>query len=239
MTVEVIVIICMYAGGLPESWGNMSSLSQLRISNALNITGSIPASWSNLTRLQQLELSNLNITGQFPASWAAGMPAVTELSLQQMPQLLLPNSSITGWLSNSSLTRLELRQVGGFAGLSLDPGVAAAYPNLTVLALSWLGLTGPFPASWQGIGGAGKLRMLDLAGNALSGQLPEWLVSVMGGSDAAMMLNLNTFTGTAQVCAAAVSILAVLFAVPECVAGELRSECAGAHMAAAASSVQQ
>jgi hypothetical protein len=185
------------AGGLPESWANLSSLSQLRISNAPNISGSIPASWADLTTsLQQLELSHLNLSGPLPTSWAAGMPALSELALQQMPQLLLPDSSFTSWLTRSSLTRLELRQVGGLAGITLDPGIATGYPNLTVLALSWLGLTGPIPASWQAIGGVGKLRMLDLAGNALAGPLPEWLMSVMGGTDAAVMLNLNTFTGT-------------------------------------------
>jgi hypothetical protein len=201
----VLRMLCctVHAGGLPESWGNLTSLIQLRISNAPNISGSIPTSWSNFTRLQQLELSNLNVTGPLPAGWTAGMSSLLELSLQQIPQLMLPNSSITSWLSNSSLTRLELRQVGGLAGVSLDPGIATAYPNLTVLSLSWLGLTGPIPASWQGIGGVGKLRMLDLAGNALSGQLPDWLLSVMGGTDAAVMLNLNTFTGVSQMHASA------------------------------------
>jgi hypothetical protein len=183
------------AGELPESWGNLTSLSQLRISNAGSISGSIPSTWSNMTRLQQLDLTNVSISGPLPAGWTAGMNALTELSLQQMPQLLLPNSSFATWLTNSSLSRLELRQVGGLAGVTLDAGLAAAYPNLTVLALSWMGLTGPIPASWQGIGGVGKLRMLDLAGNALSGQLPQWLLSVMNGSDAVVMLNLNMFTG--------------------------------------------
>jgi hypothetical protein len=173
----------------------LTSLTHLRIFNAGSISGSIPSTWSNLTRLQQLELTNVSVTGPLPAGWTAGMTALTELSLQQMPQLLLPNSSFVTWLTNSSLSRLELRQVGGLAGVTLDAGLAVAYPNLTELALSWMGLTGPIPASWQATVGVGKLRMLDLAGNALSGQLPEWLLSVMGGSEAAVMLNLNTFTG--------------------------------------------
>eukprot|EP00882_Tetradesmus_deserticola_P016326 GHRQ01017429.1.p1 GENE.GHRQ01017429.1~~GHRQ01017429.1.p1 ORF type:complete len:211 (+),score=47.31 GHRQ01017429.1:215-847(+) len=185
----------MPAGGLPNSWGNLTSLNHLRITNAPNITGSIPSTWSNVTRLQLLELVNVSVAGRLPAGWAAGMPALTQLSLQRMPQLLLPNSSISTWLTNSSLTHLELRQLGGMSGVALDPGLAGAYPNLKVLALSWLGLTGPLPASWQALGGSSKLQMLDLAGNALSGQLPQWLVSVMGGTDAAIMLNLNTFTG--------------------------------------------
>jgi hypothetical protein len=99
---------------------------QLRISNAAGINGSIPHSWSNLTRLQQLELSNVSVAGPLPAGWVAGMSALTELSLQQMPQLLLPNSSFTSWLTNSSLTRLELRQVGGVACVALDAPLPAA-----------------------------------------------------------------------------------------------------------------
>lgn len=192
---------CTPAGGLPDSWGNgLANLQQLRISGAPNITGPIPASWSNLTHVQQLELSGLGLTGPLPSQWAAGMSNLSDLSLQRMPQLLLPNSSVTAWVKNPNATRLELRQVGGMSGLTLDPSLASIYPSLMYLSLSGLGLTGSVPSAWQLLGSSsnGKIKVFDLSGNALGGGLPDWLTYVVA-PDGVLDMSFNAFTGECTV----------------------------------------
>ncbi|WIA22988.1 hypothetical protein OEZ86_009906 [Tetradesmus obliquus] len=102
----------------------------------------------------------------------------------------------------STISKLEELHLSSHQLLNSSlPAELAALQQLRVLHLAGPGVQGGvvLPAAWGQLQKLQSLWLLNLggsvAGNALSGQLPEWLVSVMGGSDAAVMLNLNTFTG--------------------------------------------
>jgi hypothetical protein len=185
------------AGSLPASWGNMSSLASLRITGAPGVSGTIPAAWSSMAAsLRELQLSTLSLSGALADPWPGGLPHVTHLHITDTPALLLP-ANISRWASNASMAALVLSNAPGLAGLSLDAcglDSSRAWPNLTRLALSGLGLAGTLPASWQtGLPTRG-LELLDVSRNDLSGSLPSWLAGLLA-TDASLDVSHNAFTG--------------------------------------------
>eukprot|EP00775_Hariotina_reticulata_P011530 gene11530-11673_t len=183
-------VIKILLGTLPPEWSGLASLRELSITRAPDITGSIPAAWSALSQLQVLELSDLSIANEWP--WLS-LPDLTRLTLENMPQLMLPIGSLAAWATNISMEWLELRNVGGMAGRGLDT-LGVMYPKLKALVLSQLGLTGPVPPSWESLWPPGSLHQLDLALNNLTGGLPEWLSRPLA-PHADLNLANNTFSG--------------------------------------------
>lgn len=154
------------------------------------ITGGLPSSWaSNMTQLQRLELANLSLSGPMPS--LSGLENLMHLALRHMPQLMLPKTGLAA--ANDTLEALLLENVGGLAGLALDPNLPFAYPDLKLLGLIQLNLSGSVPASWQAFE-QGQLQQLLLAGNALNGSLPDWLAALMAPG-AELDLSSNRFTG--------------------------------------------
>ena len=85
----------------------------------------------------------------------------------------------------------------------------ASYPSLEVLDLTWTGLAGPFPASWENATNSTsaprKLKQLMLNGNQLVGTVPPWLnrlfpaaaSPLVGGMPLLLELHNNNLTGAA------------------------------------------
>ena len=164
---------------LPAGIGSLLQLTELRIVGSYGITDGIPAAWSNLTRLEALELSGLGgMHGSLPAAWAAGgLTALSELVLTGMPGVTLPPGPLPHVLAPSNrLTRAVLSDLDAGTGRTLDPQLPTRYPNLTELVLPRLALVGSLPVSWSALGD-GRLRVLDLNSNALSGSLPSWTLA--------------------------------------------------------------
>lgn len=184
------------AGTLPASWGNMSSLASLRITGAGGVSGTIPAAWSSMaSTLAEMQLSNMMLSGALATAWPGGLPRLTRLHISDTP-LLLP-ANISGWASNGSMSALVLRNAPGLAGSSLAAcGLdgSRAWPSLTRLELSGLGLVGTLPAGWQAALPARGLELLDVSLNALSGGLPPWLAELLA-TDAALDVSNNSFSG--------------------------------------------
>ena len=93
------------AGKIPSELGNLSSLTNLRLSNN-ELTGSIPAELGNLSSLESLSLWNNKLTGPIP----------TELgSLSNLTFLRLNWNQLTGSIPSElgNLTNLESMYLGG------------------------------------------------------------------------------------------------------------------------------
>ena len=169
---------------LPAEWSAWGpSLRSLSLTGGA-FSGQLPATWSNWTSLTLLRLKGLgpNISGSLPAAWSNGsaFPGLRGVELSGMPSLSAPWPAVRGWLDAKGvqLQLLALSGLGGMANTTLDAALPSVYKNLSALVLSGLGLSGPMP-DWSGLP-AGKLVLLDLSNNVLSGTLPAWAVGVMG-----------------------------------------------------------
>jgi len=135
--------------------------------------------------LESLRLVNLGLVGALPAEWTqpSSFPALRELELSGMPGLQIASwATLRGWLDPKGpqqLQRLHLAGLSGLAAAGLDAAFPAIYRNLSTLVLANMSLGGPISDSWSTLP-AGKLGVLDLSGNQLSGSLPSALMTVMG-----------------------------------------------------------
>lgn len=185
-------VAALRTGPLPASWGNLTQLSELRITNAFLVTGPLPAEWgTGLIQIQRLELSNMSLTG--PLDSLGNMSSLTSLALRHMPGLMLPSGGLPALVSNTSLTELTVANVSGWNGLPLDANIPTSYPNISRLGLMGLGLAGTIPTSWQSFR-AQQLRNLYLSFNGLNGTLPSWLASKVARGFS-LDLGSNSFTG--------------------------------------------
>lgn len=181
---------CAHAGPLPPSWGNLTQLSELSITDAVLVTGPVPATWTSSLKLQRLELSNLSVSGALAP--LGNISTLTSLALRHLPGVL-PPGGLPALVFNASLTDLTVANVSGWTGLTLDPNIPSAYPNISKLALIGLGLVGEVPSSWQSFR-LQQLRNLYLSANALNGTLPNWLASKVA-KGFGLDLSLNNFAG--------------------------------------------
>ncbi|EFN51075.1 hypothetical protein CHLNCDRAFT_141444 [Chlorella variabilis] len=150
----------MGGGSIPEQWASLPGLEVLRLQhNAL--TGSLPAGLARQPGLELLLLGDNRLGGALPADWQA--PRLQRLDLQ--------HNSLTGTL----------------------PAVLGTLPSLTVLQLGGNRLGGGLQVFAAGVaaaaegGDAGRRRargprnrllLLALAGNRLTGPVPEGLRSL-------------------------------------------------------------
>ncbi len=170
-------------GELPESLGNLVGLVALHL-NENGLTGEIPSSVSKMTKLWHLHLTNNNITGDIPSE-LGDMPnlgqllanynllsgPIPDLSGTALTELKLGNNRLTGpipaWLGEK-VSLVEINLDGNpMSGPIPD---LSKLTNLYSLSLQDMGLTGPVPSLSQT-----SLREIVLAGNSLSGCLPDGL----------------------------------------------------------------
>lgn len=149
------------SGTLPRSWGNLTRLRHLVLSNS-SIAGSLLDAWSGMRALRSLQLSMTGVSGVLPASWGV----LPTLQVLQLDMSELHGSLPDAWASMTALSVLDL----SFNHLSGTlPSCWSALHRLVALYLPFNQLVGALPASWCAWT---FLQLLELQGNELTGTLP-------------------------------------------------------------------
>ncbi|XP_057537996.1 receptor-like protein 6 [Amaranthus tricolor] len=191
-----------------NSWlMTLSKLEQLTLSN-INLSGAMPPALANLTRLTQLHLSSNQLTGPLPL-WLTNLIKLQWLGLygNQFQDPIIPD-----WFSR--LISLEtlimpyglgamldtLLKLPSLSSLVLEGGNLITSPNLSrnssyakfvTLRLMSCNLT-EFPPF---LNHQDELQMLDLKGNHITGNIPQWFVNTTAESLVEIDLDNNTLTG--------------------------------------------
>jgi hypothetical protein len=124
------------AGGLPDSWTELSSLTNLYLYNVTFPNGTnLPGAWGGpnvFSRLQGLHMDSVRgLTSPVPESWASGFNSLTNLQLDD----------VTGFNDTSSLSRwLQIVMKPASNTTSSNP-----YFYWGSLMLSGMGLQGSLP----------------------------------------------------------------------------------------------
>eukprot|EP00878_Enallax_costatus_P020063 GHUV01021193.1.p1 GENE.GHUV01021193.1~~GHUV01021193.1.p1 ORF type:complete len:622 (+),score=117.43 GHUV01021193.1:67-1866(+) len=118
-------------GGLPESWGLLTNLSNITLRNVAFLglgPFGLPASWGNMTNLTSLKLDSLRgLSGSMPASWVTGFTNLTTFKLRNVTGINVTSANMTDFLNQTS--RLP----------------ATGRPGMQGVAFSGLNLTGTLP----------------------------------------------------------------------------------------------
>ena len=147
-------------GTIPPELGNLTSLTNLRLSNN-KLTGQIPSSLGSLANLQGLYLSSNQLTGQIPSELG---------SLAKLEVLHLDGNQLTGEIPPElgSLATLERLRLFNNQLTGPIPTWLGNLANLEVLSLRENQLTGEIPAE---LGSLTNLVHLVLSGNQLTGEI--------------------------------------------------------------------
>ncbi|KAI3986470.1 hypothetical protein MKX01_037752 [Papaver californicum] len=181
---ELVLSDTSFEGELPNSIGNLTLLSRLKLDNC-SFNGSIPTSISNLNKLQYLDLSMNSFNGIIPSvGWSNSLididlsynnltgPIPSEWNkLSQLVNLNLKNNSLNGTIPSAlftlpSLQKLELT-VNQFIG-SLEDFSNRSSSVLEILDISINKLQGLIPVSFFDLS---RLKILTLSSNNFTGTL--------------------------------------------------------------------
>ncbi|KAJ7517917.1 hypothetical protein O6H91_21G045900 [Diphasiastrum complanatum] len=171
-------------GPIPDSFGNLTELTDFLDLSQNNLEGSIPAGIMGLPKLKKMELYINNLTGQIPPNMTK-LVSITDLDLSE--------NGLTGTIPNdiAKLPNLQLLHLWGNQLKGEIPPGLGNLPNLSMLRLFSNNLTGELP---QNFGQQGTAFMyFDVSGNALSGPVPPDLCK--GGQLQDLLLFNNKFSG--------------------------------------------
>ncbi|KAI3507330.1 hypothetical protein L1887_22297 [Cichorium endivia] len=173
------------SGVLPESIGNLKSLSWIELPNS-NFSGRIPKSMENLTQLLYLDFSSNNFTGQIPSfqlcknlthidlsrnGLSGTIPSAHFQDLQNLVFINLRSNAFSGSIPSSLFNLPQLQKIqlsnNNFNGaLSNYSNPSASF--LDTLDLSSNNLKGTIPESFFQLE---RLNILLLSSNNLSGTI--------------------------------------------------------------------
>ncbi|KAI3750527.1 hypothetical protein L2E82_21168 [Cichorium intybus] len=173
------------SGAIPESIGNLKSLSRIELPNS-NFSGPIPMSMENLTQLLYLDLSSNNFNGQIPSfqlcknithidlshnSLSGLIPSAHFQDLQKLVFINLRSNAFSGRVPSSLFNLSQLQKIqlsnNNFNGtLSNFSNPSASF--LDTLDLSSNNLKGEIPKSFFQLE---RLNLLLLSSNNLSGMI--------------------------------------------------------------------
>lgn len=152
-------------GQIPDSIGNMSSLSVIDLSRN-NLMGSIPSSMGKCSYLKVLDLGNNNLSGEIPNSIG---------QLNQLQSLHLNDNLISGTLPSSlkNLSSLETLDLGKnkLEG-TLPPWLGEGFTSVRIINLRSNTFSGEILFELSNLS---SLQVLDLAENTLTGRIPTTL----------------------------------------------------------------
>nr|XP_043632982.1 receptor protein kinase CLAVATA1-like [Erigeron canadensis] len=172
-----------YQGGIPQEFGSFKRLELLDLAFC-NLSGEIPESLGNLERLHVLYLFRNNFSGDIPQS-LSGLVSLKELDFSE--------NQLTGGIpeSLSELKNLTLLNLFDNHLEGLLPPFIGDLPNLEVLQL----FDNSFTSSVlpKNLGRNGKLRVLDVSQNCLTGMIGQDLCK--GGNLQELILMENSFFG--------------------------------------------
>ncbi|CAL8150884.1 unnamed protein product [Prunus armeniaca] len=159
-------------GALPTSLMNCTNLVELRLGNN-NLEGDISMlDFSRLSQLTKLDLRFNNFTGTFPVSL---------YSCRSLKAIRLAKNHLEGQIQAEilSLKSLSFLSLGGnrFSNLTWAMKILMSFKSLHTLSLagSYEGEGIPSDDDMVDFDGFQNLRLLNLAGSNLNGQIPLWL----------------------------------------------------------------
>ncbi|KAJ1422578.1 Serine/threonine-protein kinase, active site [Sesbania bispinosa] len=180
-----------FSGQIPASIGVLQNLQYLWLDHNF-LGGTLPSALANCTSLVHLSAEGNTLTGVLPAAISA-LPKLQVLSLAQ--------NNLTGSVPASifcNAQSLHVVQLGfnGFTDFAA-PQTATCFSALEVLEIQSNRVRGKFPL-W--LTNVTSLSVLDVSGNALSGEIPPEIGHVsgrIGNLSRLMVLNLsgNGFSG--------------------------------------------
>jgi len=103
--------VTVAAGGLPESWSQLTQLQTLILQDVVLSTAAqqhvLPESWAVLPSLSRLQLDRVyGLTGALPDSWLTGFPSLSDLQFVDV-------SGLSSRLSEYVLLAQQTRPVAG------------------------------------------------------------------------------------------------------------------------------
>ncbi|XP_050254978.1 receptor-like protein 7 [Quercus robur] len=178
-----------YKGRIPSSFGNLAQLSSLYLTSN-EFTSPIPSVLANLTQLTALNLGDNKFVGQIPSSifnltnleflslsdnYFSGTVEFDKfVKLKKLTTLYLSNNQISLLESEASANRTHQK----FVGIGLSRCNLSKFPNF--------------------LANQNELELLNLQGNNIHGQVPEWVWNMSKESLKSINLFDNFLTGLGQ-----------------------------------------
>uniref|UniRef100_A0A383WFC7 Leucine-rich repeat-containing N-terminal plant-type domain-containing protein n=1 Tax=Tetradesmus obliquus TaxID=3088 RepID=A0A383WFC7_TETOB len=196
------------SGSLPPSWASLQKLRAFRAADCSGLSGQLPLEWGILRSLEELVVTNSNLSGALPAWTDAGaVRAAADAALaaaQQAPSVQV-NQAAAADVSPATVQRRKTptaRDRGGYVG----PRATTAARSRAVSALSAAIAAAPAGTRFM------PLRVINLSGNKLSGQLvPGW--SLFEQLQVLVLAN-NSLTGSLPESSARLTTLALSSTLP-------------------------
>ncbi|KAL8116162.1 hypothetical protein AgCh_022600 [Apium graveolens] len=174
---------CSVVGAIPTSFGNMTSLSELYLSDN-NVTGSVPDSLGQLLRLSVLDLSRNGLTGVIPPSFGfLGNLTLLDMSVNYLSGTIPP--------AIGALSKLESLNLSSNSLSSSVPSQLGDLSSLVVLDLSTNSFSGSVAPDFRGLR---NLQKMVFGKNLLSGSLQSNLFAPLTQLQS-LVLSHNNFIG--------------------------------------------
>nr|XP_023925990.1 LRR receptor-like serine/threonine-protein kinase FLS2 [Quercus suber] len=155
-----------YEGRIPSSFGNLIQLSFLFLTKN-KFTGPIPFEFANLTKLTALSLGGNEFAGQIPSSI---------FNHTNLEFLGLSNNYFSGTVEFDKFTKLKKLTTLYLSGNQLSLIESETSANRTIPKFVTLGLSSCNLSKFPNfLANQDKLELLELQGNNIHGQVPEWV----------------------------------------------------------------
>jgi Leucine-rich repeat (LRR) protein len=181
--VEISLSSTNLTGNIPESIGNLDSLSKLYLGSN-NLTGGLPVSIGKLVHLTILSLTSNQLTGTIPSSIG---------NLIELKSLSFFRNKLSGSIPDSIKNLTKLNELDLYSN-ALTGEITPALGDLSELIIMDLSgnlFTGTIPSSFTKLS---KLRNLLIYRNQLSGNIPPFIFTLPELED--IELDRNQFTGS-------------------------------------------
>ncbi|GMY33863.1 probable leucine-rich repeat receptor-like serine/threonine-protein kinase At3g14840 isoform X4 [Fagus crenata] len=157
-----------FTGEIPETFAGLTNLTEFRISDN-QFSGKIPDFIQNFSNLQDLRIQASGLNGPIPL----GIASLRKLSDLRVSDIRGPEADFPRLRNMTNMKTLILRSCNITGRLPEYLGLGAM-DNLKTLDLSFNKITGAIPSNY--IGTLERVQFIYLAGNLLSGPVPDWML---------------------------------------------------------------